>query len=191
MNRILCFIFLLVNVNLLTGQQVEPDRKGKFFLVPELWLSVGTVTYIEVAPMVGYHITDRIAVGLGPHYIYQSQRATPVYRYSYQTHIYGVKGFARFALITNAERFLPIQLFSDLFAHIEYEGMSLEKKYYYSPSFPDDGRFIYQGLLVGGGLSQKIGIRNSITFMVLWNLNESSRSPYSNPVFRIGYNHYF
>ncbi|MCK4990078.1 MAG: hypothetical protein KAS29_06310 [Bacteroidales bacterium] len=173
------------------AQSEIPDRKGKLFLVPELWLSFGTNSYIEVAPLVGYHVNDRLSVGLGPHYIYQSQKATPYYPVSYQTHSYGLKGFARFALITNADQFLPINLFSDLFVHMEYEGMSLEKAYYYAPAYPDDGRFIYQGFLVGGGFSQRVGMFNSVSFTVLWNLNESSRSPYSNPVFRIGFNTYF
>ena len=168
-----------------------PDRQGKFFMVPELWLSFGTRTYIDVAPLLGYHVTDRFVVGLGPHYIYESQKATPSYPLTYQTHVYGWKGFARFALITNAEQFLPIKLFNELFVHLEYEGMSLEKAYYYAPSYPDDGRFIYQGILLGGGLSQRVGMLSSVSFMVLWNLNESSRSPYSNPVFRMGFNTYF
>lgn len=173
------------------AQPEMPDRTGKFFLVPELWLTFGTSTYIDIAPMLGYHINDRFSVGLGPHYIYQSQKATPYYPVSYHTHIFGLKGFARFALITNAEQFLPISLFHDLFAHVEYEGMSLEKAYFYAPAYPDDGRFIYQGLLVGGGISQRVGIFNTISIMALWNLNESSRSPYSNPLFRIGFNTYF
>ncbi|MEN8227613.1 MAG: hypothetical protein ABFS38_05615 [Bacteroidota bacterium] len=187
-------LMLLMVFTCATGSRAQsemPDRKGKLFLVPELWLSFGTSTYIEVAPLLGYHVNDRLSVGLGPHYIYQSQKATPYYPVSYQTHVYGLKGFARFSLITNAEQFLPINLFSDLFVHMEYEGLSLEKAYYYSPSYPDDGRFIYQGFLVGGGFSQRIGMFNSISFTVLWNLNESSRSPYSNPVFRIGFNTYF
>lgn len=181
-------------LNLATGQQREPEarnHKGKFFLVPELWLAFGTTTYVELSPMLGYHLTERISTGFGPHYIYLSQRAIPVNPHSYHTHVYGVKGFARLALITQAEKYLPVNLFSDIFAHVEYEGMSLEKAYYYSPSYPDDGRFIYHGLMVGGGLIQDIGPRNSVSIMVLWNLNESSRSPYSNPVFRIGYNQYF
>ncbi|MCK5135096.1 MAG: hypothetical protein KAR19_04850 [Bacteroidales bacterium] len=173
------------------AQHEIPDRKGRFFIVPELWISFGTNTYIDVAPLVGYHVNDRFSVGLGPHYIYQSRKATPSYPYSYQTHVYGLKGFARFALITNADQFLPINLFSDLFVHVEYEGISLEKVYYYSPAYPDDGRFIYQGFLIGGGFSQRVGMYNSISFMILWDLNESSRSPYSNPVFRIGFNAYF
>ncbi len=172
-------------------QNEIPNRKGKLFLVPELWLTFGTRTYIEVSPLLGYHITDRLSVGLGPHYIYQSQKATPIYPLSFQTHVYGLKGFARFALITNAEQFLPIKLFNELFAQMEYEGLSLEKAYYYAPSYPDNGRFIYQGFLVGAGISQRVGIFNSISFMVLWNLNESSRSPFSNPVFRVGFNIYF
>lgn len=173
------------------AQDEMPSRKGKLFLVPELWLSFGTNTYVDIAPLVGYHVNDRLSVGLGPHYIFQSQKATPYFPVSYQTHVFGLKGFARFALITNAERYLPINLFSDLFVHLEYEGLSLEKAYYYAPNYPDEGRFIYQGLLVGGGFTQRVGMFNSISFMILWNLNESTRSPYSNPVFRIGFNTYF
>lgn len=173
------------------GEPEIPDRKGKFFLIPEFWLSFGSLTYIDISPLVGYHVLDRLSVGAGPHYIFQSQKATSRYPYAYQTHVFGLKGFAQFAFITNAERFLPINLFSDLFVHVEYEGMSLEKKYYYAPTYPEDGRFIYQGFLVGGGFTQRIGMYNSLSIMILWNLNESSRSPYSNPVFRIGFNTFF
>lgn len=190
-HRLLFFIIVNCALTIHTLAQPEiPDRKGKFYLVPELWLSFGTTTYIDVAPMLGYHVSDRFSVGLGPHYIYQAQKATAWYPQSYQTHLYGVKGFARFALITHAEEFLPINLFSDLFVHVEYEGMSLEKAYYYAPAFPEDGRFIYQGFLAGIGFSQRLGMFNSVSVMVLWNLNESSRSPYSNPLFRIGFNTY-
>lgn len=173
----------------LTAQEEVPSRKGKFFFIPELWLSFGTRTYIEVAPMVGYYINNRLAVGLGPHYIYQSQRAYPPYP-GYDTHAYGLKGFVRFSIITNAEQFLPIKLFSDLFAHVEYEGLSLEKSIYIPP-YTEDGRFIYQGLLVGGGFSQRVGMYNSVSFMVLWDVNETTYSPYSNPIFRIGFNAFF
>ena len=186
---VIILAFVYMGILRTVGQYEVPSRQGKFFLVPEFWLSFGTTTYIEVAPMVGYHVNDRLAVGLGPHYIYQSRKATPSYPYSYQTHVYGMKGFARFALITHAEEFLPINLFNDLFAHVEYEGMSLEKDIYYQQG--DEGRFIYQAFLVGGGLSQRIGMYNSVSFMVLWNLNESSSSPYSNPVFRLGFNTFF
>lgn len=175
--------------SVLAQEEEVPDRKGKFFLIPEFWLSFGNSTYIEVSPMLGYHVMDRLVVGLGPHYIYQSVKTTPSNPYSYETHVFGIKGFARFALITNAEQFLPINLFNDLFVHVEYEGMSLEKNIYYNQG--DQGRFLYHGFLIGGGFNQRLGMYNSVSFMVLWDLNETSTSPYSNPVFRIGFNSYF
>ena len=189
MKKAITLIFLAVLAVSAVAQEEMTGRKGKFFLIPELWLSFGTSTYIELAPMVGYHVMDRLSVGLGPHYIYRSQKATPSFP-SYQTHSYGLKGFARFSLITNAEEWLPIKLFSELFIHAEYEGLSLERAYYVPP-YTDEGRFIYRGLLVGGGFSQRVGVYNSVSFMVLWDINESSVSPYSNPVFRIGFNTFF
>jgi hypothetical protein len=187
------FISLLVSAYAQEERQGEqgepPQRKGKFFLVPEFWLSFGSSTYIEVAPMVGYHALERLVIGAGPHYTYRSVKVSPYYPDAYDTHAFGFKGFARFALITNAEQFLPINLFSDLFVHIEYEGMSLEKNIYFQPT--DLGRFIYHGFLVGGGVNQRIGMYNSVSFMILWNVNDSYVSPYSNPVFRVGFNAYF
>jgi len=187
-------ILILISAGLAThlkAQQEMPDRKGKFYLVPELWLSVGTRSYIEIAPLIAYHLTHRFSAGLGPHYIFQSQKETPFFPYSYRTHLFGIKAFARFSLITNAEQFLPVNLFSELFLHAEYEAISLEKAHFYAPSYPDKGRFIYQGFLAGAGLSQRVGPLNSISFIVLWDLNESTRSPYSNPVLRFAFNIYF
>ncbi len=191
MKRLILTFSLLVCGYLLILAQYEPEptsRKGKVFLIPEFWLSFGSSTYIEVAPLLGYHVSDRFSVGLGPHYIYQSWRATP-YNPAFQTHVWGIKGFGRFALITNAEKFLPIKLFSDLFVHMEYEGMSLENGVY--GAMGDQERYFIDIFLIGGGLSQRIGMYSSISFMVLWNLNETSASPYSNPIFRIGFNAFF
>jgi len=190
MKRAVLLILIVAVSFSVTAQEESPGRKGKFFLIPEFWLSFGTNTYIEVSPMVGYHVLDRLVVGLGPHYMYQSQKATPLYPYSYQTHSYGLKGFARFSLITNAEEFLPIKLFSEIFVHVEYEGLSLEKKYYVPP-YNETGRFLYRGLFLGGGFSQRIGVYNSVSFTILWDLNESTISPYTNPILRVGFNTYF
>ncbi len=187
------FVFILAaccGIARMSAQPETPDRKGKFYLVPEVWLSFGTRSYVEVAPLVAYHITHRLSAGIGPHYIYQSQKETPFLPYAYRTHLFGAKGFARFSVITDAERFLPVNLFSELFLHAEYEAISLEKAYFYAPNYPGEGRFIYQGFLVGGGLAQRVGAMNSISFMILWDLNESNRSPYSNPILRFAFNLY-
>lgn len=186
---LLLYLLVFLSISVL-AQEETGGRKGKFFLIPEIWLSFGSSTYIDISPMVGYHVFDRLAVGLGPHYIYQSYKANPNIPYAYSTHSYGLKGFARFALITNAEEFLPINLFSELFVHFEYEGLSLEEAYYVPP-YNGEGRYLYQGILLGGGFSQRIGMYNSITFTVLWDLNQMTISPYSNPVFRVGFNTFF
>jgi len=190
MRRVMLLILIVAVSYSVTAQEESPGRKGKFFLIPEFWLSFGTMTYVEVSPMVGYHVLDRLVVGLGPHYMYQSQKATPPYPYSYQTHSFGLKGFARFSLITDAEEFLPIKLFSEIFVHVEYEGLSLEKKYYVPP-YTESGRFIYRGMFLGGGFSQRIGVYNSVSFTILWDINESTISPYTNPILRVGFNTYF
>ena len=186
----LLLLLIALTFSLVAQEEEANSRKGKFFLIPEIWLSFGSSTYIDIAPMVGYHVLDRLALGLGPHYIYQSNRASSGIAYDYQTHSYGLKGFIRFSLITNAEEWLPIKLFSELFAHFEYEGLSLEKAYYVPP-FTEEGRYIYHGILLGGGLSQRVGIHNSVSFTVLWDINELTISPYTNPVFRVGFNTYF
>ena len=192
MKKFLLYIIIFFTCTVSSFAQEEmPSRKGKFFFIPELWLSFGSRNYIELGPMLGYHVNDRLVVGLGPHYIYQSQKATPAYPYSYTSHSYGLKSFGRFFVITKAEEFLPIKLFSDLFVHLEYEALSLENAYYNPPTYPDGGRFIYHALLVGGGFNQRVGMYNSVSFMVLWDANGTSSSPYSNPIFRVGFNTYF
>jgi len=190
MKRVLLLIIIVTVSFAVTAQEESQDRKGKFFIIPEFWLSFGTSTYVEVSPMVGYHVLDRLVVGLGPHYMYLSQKATPMFPYAYHTHSYGLKGFARFALITHAEEFLPIKLFSEVFVHAEYEGLSLERKYYVPP-YNESGRYLYRGLLLGGGFSQRIGVYNSVSFTILWDINESTITPYSNPILRVGFNTYF
>ena len=76
-----------------------------------------------------------------------------------------------------------------LFGHAEYEILSLESRYFEIGAPPDAvGRFNLHSVLIGGGIYQPIGRRAGFLIMVLWNLNETASSPYSNPIFRIGFN---
>lgn len=193
MRKYFLLIIVLFGFLSLFAQEEEemPSRKGKLFIIPEIWLSFGSRTYIELGPMLGYHVNDRLVVGLGPHYIYSSQKASPYYPYGYETHTFGFKSFGRFSILTNAEQFLPIKLFSDLFIHAEYEGLSLEQISSSPPGSSDDGRYFYSAVLLGGGFSQRVGMYNSLSFTVLWDVNGTSYSPYSNPIFRVGFNAFF
>ncbi len=69
MNKCILIIFLFVSIlgsvraqeirmtekEMRMAEEEMPQRKGKFFLVPEFWLSFGSSTYIDIAPMLGYH----------------------------------------------------------------------------------------------------------------------------------------
>ena len=56
------------------------------------------------------------------------------------------------------------------------------------PSVNEKKRFLLNNIIIGGGYRQKIGQRSSVTFTVLWNINENINSPYTNPVIRVGFN---
>jgi hypothetical protein len=44
----------------------------------------------------------------------------------------------------------------------------------------------FNSIFVGGGYRQPIGNRVSMDLLILFNLNDSYNSPYSNPIFRLG-----
>lgn len=166
------------------------DRSGKLYLVPELGLWLGNYTHIEVAPVVGYHLTDRLSVGGGGHYMYYRNRDFYSSAVSH-THIYGVKAFSRISVIRDAASFLPFYLFDELFLHGEYERMNLDNRYFNFPNLPLDQRFWTDYLFVGFGIAQRVGQFSSYSILLLWNLNDAYYSLYSNPTYRVGLNLYF
>jgi len=90
-------------------------------------------------------------------------------------------------LFTDIGEKLNIGIAHSIFAHAEYEVLSLEKKYFEYPPSSEEGRFLAHSVLVGGGLFQPTGRRGGFLIMLLWNLNETASSPYSNPIIRIGF----
>jgi hypothetical protein len=167
----------------------DDGRGGKFYLIPEAGLWFGNYTNIEVAPQLGFHISDRWSIGAGPHYIFYKNNSyySPI---NFSSNIWGYKAFTRIAVIRDASSLLPFYLFDELFAHFEYERMSLENQYFNAPSFPEEGRFWIDYFYVGGGLSQRIGANSSYSFMLLWNLNQGIFSLYRNPTYRVSFSIY-
>jgi hypothetical protein len=195
---ILVFVALL-SCSLLDGQadisyqemgEFEESRTGMFYLVPEIGLWFGSYTNIEAAPQLGYHLTDRLSVGVGPHYSYY-QNNNPYSQFNFSTHIWGIKSFSRFSVIRDAPEILPFYLFDELFVHFEYERTSLENQYFNAPNFPADGRFWTDYFYIGAGISQRAQGYTSYTVLLLWNLNDSFNSLYNNPNYRVGLSIYF
>lgn len=132
-----------------------------------LGLQFGTVTLINIAPIVGYKITERYSVGIGIEYMYFAYQPAANFP-TYSQNIYGGNIFNRF-FITKS-----------IFAHVEYETLNSNWNTYYP-----DRRFFIENFWVGGGLRQRAG-NVSLNIMALWNLNENIYSPFPNPQIRMG-----
>jgi long-subunit fatty acid transport protein len=138
----------------------------------------GNVTYIEVSPIASYRVTEKFHAGLGLTYQYYKVNYTGAPDYS--TSSYGGSIFMRYFI------------WRDLFVHAEYAPLYVTFYDYYfdnSGSYisRDQGSAWVNDILIGGGYRQMIGAKASINLMVLWNVNESFYSPYSNPIIRIGF----
>lgn len=130
----------------------------------------GTVTFAEIAPLIGYQFTPKITAGIGFKYQYYRYKDR---NFELKTNVYGGSVFGRY-------------FFTDyLFAHAEYEYLNLEAFDFY----PMRRRVDVESVLVGGGYLQRFGEGNSgIFIMLLYNLTESAYTPYTNPILRIGVN---
>lgn len=139
----------------------------RLFTGGNLGAQFGTITFVDVSPLVGYRITDKISAGVGATYQYYHYKDK---YYDFETNVYGGRVFGRY-------------LFTDfLFGHAEYEYLNLE-------AFDFKRRRVDVGsLLAGGGYIQRIGKNSAIIAMILYNFTESVYTPYSNPIIRVGFN---
>jgi hypothetical protein len=161
----------------------KPPVRQKLFFGGYFSMRFGTVTDVELAPIVGYQLTPRFSFGTGIKYQYYNDKF-----YNYDTHIYGFKIFSQFNVIQDLNKLIPAGISMSIFIYGEYEGLSLESQYFdYAGIYPDQERFWLNNFLVGGGIRQPLGPRAGIYFSILWNLNESLNSIYSNPIMRIGF----
>ena len=164
-----------------------PPLKDRIFFGGNFGLSFGNITSIVISPLAGYHITPRLAGGLGVRYEYF--RSNYPGFVPYDTHIYGGSVFSRYMIINNISEAVGLRGFnSGLFLQAEYELLSLESEYFDIANPLPNRRFNLHSVLVGGGLYQHIGSRSGFLITVLWNLNESYNSIYANPVIRFGFN---
>ena len=192
---LLCILFFLEPAaNAQDDNKKEKDEeKSKFkeniFFGGSLWASFGTVTRVEVSPVVGYHISPRYDVGIGGKYLFYKSNSwnyTGTNDFSFSANIYGGKAFGRIVLIKNLNDILPFTLHGRLSSHLEYEGLNMPSNF-----DPDahSSRFWSHYYWVGGGLQQKIGKKAYFNIFILYNLNEKSTYQlYDNPTIRIGIN---
>ena len=160
----------------------KPDKR--FFIGGNLGLQLGSITYIDVSPLVGYKFTENFAGGIGLSYQYFKNNNHSFNYAINETNIYGGRIFARYYF--NTDNFLE-----NIFLHTEFEVLNLDAITNYSSYFtinvnPEINRVNVPAFFVGAGLRQPISGNSYITIIVLWDLIEDEYSPYVNPVIRVG-----
>lgn len=128
--------------------------------------SFGQITFVELSPTLGYLIKDYWLAGLGGRYMFYEDK-NPYYHY--RTNIYGGSVFNQFYLLEN------------FIIHSEVEILNL-----------DDRRNIEKrvnvtSIFVGGGYRSMISDRAYGSILLLYNINDSYNTPYTNPIFRISF----
>ena len=200
---IISFLFLLISISV-NAQYLTEDKpagnlnnnanwKSKIFFGGNFGLSLGTVTYIEIAPTIGYKLTERFDAGFGISYLYYKEtiqyqnNAGNIKSWEYKSQTYGGKLFADYVLLDHLEEMLHINI-SSLIAHSEFERLNVNAYTYDNfGNTIDNGRTWITSVLVGGGIKQNLGKHSAISLLVLYNLTEEVFTPYSNPVFKINF----
>jgi hypothetical protein len=173
--KIVSFSFILILLSFYAkSQEYEQENpksfRDKLFFGGGLTLQFGTITQVGVSPQVGYYIVPRIAIGVGASYDYYKDS-----HFGISSSIYGGSVFTKIFIIQS------------LFLHGEVEVLNHEDFSSYNASV-NNSRIWDTGILVGGGYRQQLGGRAAINYMILWNINETSKSIYTNPIIRIGFN---
>jgi hypothetical protein len=143
---------------------------GRWFYGGGIGLGFGDVTYFALQPLVGYRVSDRLAVGGSLIYRYRSDNR---YGTDLSTNDYGASVFGRYAIA------------GPFFAQAELEQLSFE----YVRANLTTARTDATSLYAGGGISHPIGSNVNAFATVMYNLSYESQSPspYSSPwVVRFG-----
>lgn len=158
-------------------QPQRPAWRDRIFPGGSFWLQFGNNTYVQIAPLVGYRVTDRFSAGVGVNYIYQRRR---LYYSNGQplvlkNSVYGGKLFGRYTLYKNI--FAQAELEALNFENLNEATWTVERQWITSP-------------LVGGGVIFPIGQRATFIMAALYNLNyDPSRNVYGSPIIvRTGFN---
>ena len=92
----------------------------------------------------------------------------------------------QFVVVQDLSTVIPLLGHMGIFLHLEDELLSLESAFWEPPSITSD-RFYINTVLAGGGISQQMGRRSSVSFIFLWALNDSMYEVYGNPEIRVSF----
>jgi hypothetical protein len=180
---LLLFLLITIMAPVITyaqeAREEAPPLKERIFYGGSFSLQLGSVTNIEVSPIIGIWVLPRVNFAIGPNYRYYKD-------YYGKTNLYGGRAYVQLVFFKDLDKFIPMGTHTSLFLHFEDEMLSLESSYWKNVSY-DPQRFMINTLLAGGGISQQIGARAALNIMVLWALNDPGYEIYGKPEIRIGF----
>ena len=182
--KLILQLFIIITA-ILVAKDMNAQRSfgSRIFTGGNLGLQFGSITLVDVSPMIGYRLTEDIDVGITFTYKYYNYRDYYYYSptnqyYDLKTNIFGGGIFGRYYFTEN------------LFAHaeVEYLDFSIDTYHLYNNGLIKDKEKVgITSLFLGGSYKQEIGYNSFFTLMLLYNLNETTYSPYTNPIIRAGF----
>lgn len=142
----------------------------RIFMGGGLGLQFGSITAIELSPVVGYRFHRMFSAGISLQYSYYKNS---LFSPTIENSIYGGGVFARF---------YPLKF---LFIHAEVQALNQDIWDQGNPSETKRGTVFYP--IAGFGYNQVLGERAGLYLMLLWNFNDVSHSVYNNPILQIGF----
>lgn len=179
-NNIFILVFLLLfccklfaqwpeekTINPQNSPSVEEKEKkfntSKLIYGGSFGLTFGSITAIELSPIIGYKITPKFHTGIGLYYSYFNNT---YYKHDY--HSYGASVFARY---------YPIGPF---LLHAELQGINEDV---YKANIRAREWIAYP--LAGVGIAKPLGSSSRVILLLLWNFND--RTGVRNPIIQVGF----
>ncbi len=135
-----------------------------------LGASFGSYTYIQLAPVLYYSVTDDFVIGAGLDFTYYKDNRNP--SFSTEGSVWSPRLFARYFIM------------EDIFVHAEYQ------QYYYIDHYSpihNDWVWSEPSYYAGGGYRQWIGQNSYMFFMLLFDLQSSEMNFGTNPRIQMGF----
>jgi hypothetical protein len=179
-------IFLISNTISISGQEKKEEKKtgkDRFVFGGNVGLQFGTITSFDISPIAGYYITNRLLWTLSPTYQYYREKYLGK---GFSASIFGGRTGAIYYIV-NIGQNLRIKSDFSLFGQAEYEALNLDRDFSDYTHLSKVSRYWLNGILVGGGVRQGLGKSSSFSISILYNFLANNKTPYDNPVLRIGF----
>jgi hypothetical protein len=156
---------------------------GNFMLEP--YSEYGyNVFYVDMSPMVGYLLTDRLITG---NYFIFKYYGNDYYKF--YTSIYGLKPYVRYKLIKNIDNILPFDsnINTGISLVASQDFLNVEKRIFYEGK----GREWITGTFGGISIVQPLGSKGGLYFSILWLIAGSNKTLFLNnyysPILELGF----